>query len=366
MPYIRLLKSDYTYAELSTSLSPSIEKALEERQAPCTLIVNFFSADSITVGVLEDPEKSLNLDFCREKGILVRRRQNPGGAVFANEGSAMICLYLDLDKPWVSFQNIREAFPFYLERMSLAINAVFGLDTRYRPVNDIEVRGRKLIATSARLENRVLTLRSVINVVPADRDVMCEAIIARPEKFQDKTCKNGGSRFTCFQEELGRLIQKSEIEEMVIRTMRDVFGSDTEIVEGELSPLEMNYLNAYQQKFSSEQWYYANSERVRFANASPSAKKIEAFHKAPAGLMGIVLLVHEGVVHDVILLADFHPSPFSVMNHIENALRGQPLDTDTLVNSIKQQLDIPGVEIPGTELSDFAALLDKAFKQVEG
>lgn len=364
MGSLRILKTDYTYAELSTSISPAIERCLEEGLAPCTLLINFFSADSITVGVLEDPEKSLDLDFCRKKSILVRRRQNPGGAVFANQGSAMSCLYLDLNQPWAPFKSIREAFPFYLQRMGKVISEIFDIEARYRPVNDIEVNGRKLVATSARLENRVLTLRSVINISPVDRTIISRAIIARPEKFKDKKQKDGGTRFTCFQEEVGRPIQRDEIYDMVTQTMYQVFGLDLEIVEGNLNPLERKYLEEYQERFSSEQWYYANSERVRFVGANPSAQKVEAFHKAPAGLMGLTLLVHEGIVHDLILLADFHPSPLSVMGSMEKALRGQPANLGTLMTRVKHVLSGPGVEIPGTELTDFATLLDKALKQL--
>lgn len=364
MGRLRLIKTDYTYAELSTSLSPALEKSLEERQAPSTLVLNFFSADSITIGVLEDPDKSLDLDFCREQGIVVRRRQNPGGAVFANQGSVMNCLYLDLNQPWIPFQSIREAFPFFLERMARVVSEQFGLNARYRPVNDIEVEGRKLVATSARLENRVLTLRSVINVCPVDRTVMSRAIIARAEKFQDKQQKDGGSRFTCFQEEVGRAIQPEEMVDLATNTMNRVFGPELEIAEGALSPLEDRYFHEYQERFSADAWFYANSERTRFARADPAARKVEAFHKAPAGLMGLALLALEGRIHDLILLADFHPSPYSVIGQMEDALRGQPLELDAIMARVDQAYNTPGVEIPGTGLSDFAALFDKALKQL--
>ncbi|MCB2190202.1 MAG: hypothetical protein KQI62_01470 [Deltaproteobacteria bacterium] len=362
MGNLRLIKTDYTYADLSTSLSPAVEKSMEEGKSSSTLVVNFFSADSITTGVLEDPEKSLHMDFCKEKGIVVRRRLNAGGAIFANQGSVMNCLYLDLRQPWVPFKTIREGFPFYLSRMAEVASELFGIDARYRPVNDIEVGGRKLVATSARLENQVLTLRSVINVVPADRSLMSGAIIARPEKFQDKKQKDGGSRFTCFQDEVGRPIEREEMYALATGTMKRAFGDEVEVVEGELTPLEQEYLNDYLERFGSDEWFYANSERVRFAHADPAAKKAEAYHKAPAGLMGLALLALGGKVHDIILLADFHPSPYSVMGTFEEALRGQPLDLDILMERVAEVYNAPGVEIPGAELSDFSVLLEKGLQ----
>ncbi|MBU4566907.1 MAG: hypothetical protein KMY53_01825 [Desulfarculus sp.] len=364
MGNLRLIKTDYTYADLSTSLSPAVEKSMEERKSSSTLVVNFFSADSITTGVLEDPEKSLHMDFCKEKGIVVRRRLNAGGAIFANQGSVMNCLYLDLSQPWVPFKTIREAFPFFLGRMAEVASELFGIDARYRPVNDIEVGGRKLVATSARLENGILTLRSVINVVPVDRSLMSGAIIARPEKFQDKVQKDGGARFTCFQDEAGRLIERDEIYALATGTMKRAFGDDLEIVEGALTGLEQQYLEDYLERFGSEEWFYANSERARFAGADPAARRVEAYHKAPAGLMGLALLALDGKVHDIILLADFHPSPYSVMGTFEGALRGQPLNLDTSMERVAEVYNAPGVEIPGAELSDFATLLDKGLRQL--
>ncbi|MBU4275615.1 MAG: hypothetical protein KKC30_02615 [Proteobacteria bacterium] len=362
MGNLRLIKTDYTYADLSTSLSPAVEKSMEEGKSASTLVVNFFSADSITTGVLEDPEKSLHMDFCKEKGIVVRRRLNAGGAIFANQGSVMNCLYLDLSQPWVPFKTIREAFPFFLERMAEVASELFGIDARYRPVNDIEVGGRKLVATSARSEQGILTLRSVINVVPVDRSLMSGAIIARPEKFQDKVQKDGGARFTCFQDEAGRLVERDDIYALATGTMKRAFGEDLEIVEGELTGLEQRYLEDYLERFGSDEWFYANSERVRFTGADPAARRVEAYHKAPAGLMGLALLALDGKVHDIILLADFHPSPYSVMGTFEGALRGQPLNLDAMMERVAQVYNAPGVEIPGAELSDFATLLDKGLK----
>ncbi|WP_338606466.1 lipoate--protein ligase family protein [Desulfoferula mesophila] len=364
MAHLRLLTTEYTYAELSTSISPAIEKYLEEQRSPNTLVVNFFRANSITIGVLEDPEKSLNLDFCREHGIEVRRRQNPGGAVFGTQGSVMTCLYLDLGQDWVPFKSIREAFPYFIERMAAVISEQFGLKASYRPVNDIEVGGRKLVATSARLEAEILTLRSVINVFPVDRELIAGAIIARPEKFADKVHKDGGARFTCFQDELGRALQRSEMHELAVATMQKVFGQEVILERGALTTEEQRFSHDYQDLYCSDEWYFANSERIRFAGADPSASRAEAYHKAPAGLMGLALLGLQGKVHDVILLADFHPSPYSVMGRLEDALRGQPLKLEALMAQVETVYNAPGVEIPGTELSDFATLLDKGLKQL--
>lgn len=364
MPALRFLTTDYTYADLSTGISPAIERALEEKKGQSTLLVNLFSQDSFTVGVLEDPEKSLDLDFCREQGIVVRRRQNPGGTVYGVKGSAMQCLYVDLAEPWVPFKTIGEAFPFFLERMAQVTSRLFGIEAKYRPVNDIEVESRKLVATSARLEKGILTLRSVINVTPADRAVMSRAIINRPEKFQDKKYKDGGSRFTCFQDEVGREVAREEVLALARETMAHVFGPEVSLVPGQMSALERQYYDQYQARYNSAEWFYANSERSRFRDIPADARKAEAFFKAPAGLIGVTILARRGRIHDLILLADFHPSPQTVLADMEQALRGQELSLAAIQERVAKVYRRPGVEIPGTSLEDFAALFSKALAQL--
>ena len=182
MKKCRFIRTRYSYADFSTTISPSVELALEQRKAPNTVILNIFNEDSITVGYLDDPVKSLDLEYCRNARITVRRRQNNGGAVFGAKGSAIICLMVDMRLGWAPFKNIREAFSVLLVDLSVVIQEIFGIDAVYRPLNDIEVDGKKLVATSARLENDILTVRLIVNVAPTNRSVLDKAIKLSPEK----------------------------------------------------------------------------------------------------------------------------------------------------------------------------------------
>ena len=75
----RLIVDKNSYADFSVSVSPAVEKAVVNGEAPPTIFLNVFDQDSITVGVNEDPEQVLNLDFCRDNNIDFRRRVNGGG-----------------------------------------------------------------------------------------------------------------------------------------------------------------------------------------------------------------------------------------------------------------------------------------------
>lgn len=360
MEELRLIEANYTYADFSTSLSPAIELALEQRKAPSTVVLNIFRAGSFTIGVLEDPEKSLDLDFCRQESITVRRRQNPGGAIWGPAGSAFIVYYLDTKDPKVPLKSVKEAFQRGLTDLAEVISRMFNIPAVYRPLNDIEVEGRKLVPTSARLEQGILTLRLLINLVPTDRDILNKAIKVAPEKIQDKKIKEVGARFTCLEAEIGRKVTDAEIKELLARVVQKTFGQAVKLKPGVLTDLEKRYELEYQQKFISEEWFHANSEKIRFRNRPAGTLITEGRHKAPAGLIRVTLLMDRDKMIDLIITGDFHPSPMQVIQDMEQTLRGKPGDLNRILSELTALFDRPGVEIPGTTVEDFLAAFKMA------
>jgi lipoate-protein ligase A len=365
MNQLRLIKTKYTYADLSTSLSPAIELAMEKGQSQSTVLVNVFPGDSFTVGFLDDPEKSLDLDYCKKEKITVRRRQNAGGAVLGPDGGALIVIYVDTRLPWVTLKTIKEAFRITLTNLADSVRELFNIEAVYRPINDVEVGGRKLIATSARLEKGILTMRLLFNVAPTNQDVLRNALKTPSEKMQDKKIKDVGARFTCLEKETGGKIADSDLIALTNKTIEKVFGEGVKLVPGELTELERKYADEYQEKYISEEWFYANSERMRFKEIPSDAIKTEGLHKAPAGLIRVTLLIRQNRIYDLIITGDFHPSPYHVLRDMEDALRGKEVNILAIQRKIQQTFDRPEVEIAGVEVTDFMQAFTKAFHQTE-
>jgi lipoate-protein ligase A len=362
METLRFITTDYTYADFSTSISPAIELAMERRESKSTVVLNRFRGGSFTVGVLEDPEKSLDLDYCRRHGYVVRRRQNAGGAVWGPKGGAIIVLYLDTALPWVPMKTVKDGFQITLTRLAEVVQEMFHIPAVYRPLNDVEVEGRKVIATSARLENGILTMRLLTNVAPTDREVLTSAIRMPVEKTQDKKIKEAGARFTCLESEIGKEVTDSDLEAFTRLTVEKVFGRDVGLVPGGMSPVEERYSKEYQEKFVSDEWFYANSERTRFKGAPKDAVKKEGRWKAPAGLITTTLLLREDKIHDLIITGDFHPSPSRVIRDMEDALRGKPADLAVIEAEMKRIFARPDVEIPGVEVKDVLGAFTRALQ----
>ena len=364
MKELRYIRCNYSYADYSTSISPAIERALEEGIAPDTVVLNIFSTDSITSGYLDDPEKVIDLDYCQANNILVRRRQNTGGAVFGPQGGAFLCFYLNPQKLGVPLNNIKEAFRVSLTGISEAIQELWAIQARYRPLNDVEVEGRKLVPSSARLEKGILTLRLLINVVNADRELLRQAIKTIPEKVKDKRIKDLGQRFTCLEEETGRKVEPSDLERLAKLAVEKIFGGELVLAPGALTGQEEKYFTDYQDKFNSEEWFFGNSERVRFKDIPAGAMKKEGCQKAMAGLVRVTLLAKGDKIHDLIITGDFHPSPYGVIQDMENALRGAECSLGVVQKKLEDIYARPGVEMAGIEIQDFISAFAKAFGQV--
>lgn len=360
MEQLRFLETDYSYAEFSTVVSPAVERAVEERKAPSTAILNFFPQDSITLGYFEDPEKSLDLEYCRLMGIQVRRRRNTGGSILGGKGSAFLVLCLDALQDWVCMRTLEEGFRQSLTAVAEAMRGLWGLDARWRPLNDVEAGGKKLVASSARLEKDVLTLRLVINVSRVDPSVLKNAIKTPSEKMKDKKVKDPAQRVSSLEQELGRAVGREEILALARQSMGKMFGGQIVLVPGELNDLEKQYAMEFQEMFSSEQWLWGRSQARVSSSVCSSCWKVEGLHKAPAGLLRVTLWVENNIIQDLLITGDFHARPLGLVEEMEANLRGAQADLEVVWSRILPVLERPGVELPGVGKEDLLAPFDQA------
>jgi len=357
----RFLLLDETYADFSIGTSPALERGVMEGISPDTIVLNVCPEDSFTVGVLDDPEKAIDLDFCRRRGIVVHRRNTTGGTIYTAKGSAVICYYLRLSDPSVP-GTIGGAFPKFLGDFAAATTQLFGVPAKYRPLNDVEVEGRKLMPSSCKIERDALIFRLVLNVKSQNVEVASQAILLPPEKIQDKTLKTVEARLTNLERETGHEITPQDLENLVRRVVQLSFG-EVELLPGEMNHQEKKYWQEFRELYSRESWFLANSEKQRFKEIPPEAKRGEWRVKAVAGLIRAVMLTKDGKIYDLILTGDFHPRPHTILADLESALRGAPARPEEINKRIGEVYRRPGVEISGTTPEDFISALVGALEK---
>ncbi len=355
----RLIVDRNCYADFSVSVSPAIERAVVEGASPPTVFMDVFDSDSVTVGFNEDPEQVLDLAFCRANNILFRRRPNGGGAVYAGEGSAFLVYYLPTSHPEVP-ETTAEAFPKVLTAVAEVFARRYGFAAEYRPLNDIQVEGRKLIPTSLKIENGVMTFRIVINVKPIDTEFAGKAMPMPPEKVRDKALKDMTARFTWLEREAGREIDPAELEALAREATEHAFGEGG-LVRGAPSALELRYAEEFRAEMDNDRWLYAKSERNRLGGALGQRATIgRGRAKAVGGLIWATLAVRDGVVLHAIVNGDWHPRPLDSVAWLEDALTGAAAEPAALRGRVEAFLARADVEFAGVTADDLMAALAKA------
>tara|TARA_R110002126_G_scaffold63684_13_gene163258 strand:- start:3404 stop:4513 length:1110 start_codon:yes stop_codon:yes gene_type:complete len=355
----RLIVDRNSYADFSVSVSPAVEKAVVNGDAPPTIFLNVFDRDSITIGVNEDPEQVLNLDFCRDNDIDFRRRVNGGGAIYTGTGSAFMVYFVPTSHPDVP-ETTTEAFPKILTAFAETLSDQFGFPAEYRPLNDVQVEGRKLVPTSLKIENGVMTFRFVVNVKEMNTEIAGTAMPMPPEKVQDKVHKDLQSRFTCLEREAGREITAGDLESMARAAVAHAF-SDVVLEPGELTDAERGYAEEFRAEYDNDTWLYGKSEKVRFGDLVGAGDTVgRGRHKAVGGMLWATLVVRDGAVLHAILNGDWHPRPIDSVGWLEDALAGCPASEADLRARVTAFMERDDVEFASVEIDDLMSAFVKA------
>lgn len=353
-----------SYADFSISVSPAIERAVAEQAVPPTVYLNVFDGDSITIGVNEDPHQVLDLAFCKEKGVIALRRTNGGGAIYAGRGSAFLSFYLPLSAPHVP-ATAAEAFPVILGHVADSLREQFGIAASYRPLNDVEIDGRKLVATSVRIEDGVLTFRILLNVKEIDTAIAARALPMPPEKVKDKKHKDLGSRYTYLEQELGRTVTQDDLVQWAQSVTRRAFGH-VDLLTGDLVDHEQRLAQQYATELASETWFTEKSEARRYAPLMRQGDRIgRGREKAPAGMIWLSLLVRDNTIVRAIVNGDWHPRPIKSVAWLEDGFMGLAAERDACERHIQSFLARPDVEFASMEPAHLTAALERALASLE-
>lgn len=355
----RFIVDHNSYADFSVSVSPAIEKAVVSGEAPPTVFLCLFDADSITIGVNEDPEQALDLEFCDQHNIAFRRRLNGGGAIYAGKGSALIVLTLKTDHERVP-DTSADAFPQILTAFAEVFARRYGFEAEYRPLNDIQVEGRKLVPTSLKIENGVMTMRLVVNLKPIDTEMAGRTMPMPPEKVADKELKDLTSRFTWLEREAKREISSAELEAFTLDCIEHAFG-ETNLERSNLIAAENSYAEDFRAQFEADDWLFGKSERNRFRDLlRPGDTVGRGRVKAVGGMIRATLAIRDGRVLQAIINGDWHPRPIDGIGWLEEALTGVAAEPAALKDCAGAFLDRLDIEFAGVEKADLASALEKA------
>ncbi|HOP60526.1 MAG TPA: lipoate--protein ligase [Candidatus Saccharicenans sp.] len=322
--------------------------------APDTVILVSPNSPYVCVGYHQEAEREVDLDFCRQAGLPVYRREVGGGAVYLDRHQ--------LFAQWIFHPDnfparLEDKFRFYVEPMIRTYHRL-GIPAEYRPVNDIQVGGKKICGTGAARINQAEVIVGSF-MFDFDKKMMARVLRVSSEKMRDKVFQSLEQYMTSIKELLPEVPSREKIIEIYLEELAWLTGA--ELVKGKMTEAELAEAERLDRLFESEDWIFQKGPLHRQAiKIQEDVHLREIDYKAPGGLIRLTARIKAGQLDAVWISGDFTAFPKEGIAGLEKALAGVSLEEKSLKEAIENFISQSGLTCPGVELEDWLS----AFRQL--
>ena len=351
----RLLDTPPMTAAENMALDDTLVELRGQGKTPNTIHFLQFSPRAVLVGFHQAVREEVRVDYCRANGIEINRRITGGGAIFFDEsqlGWEVICgkEFFDLKVP-----NDR-LFRILCEPVVTALKYL-GIESSFRPRNDIEVNGRKISGTGGTESEGAFLFQGTM-LTDFDVDTMLRSLRIPVEKLKAKEIDSVKERVTCLKWELGYCPSIGEIKEAIKKGFEQHLGIRLEA--GWLTPEE-------ERVFHEKLEYYRSAQWINMVNPKYQGHDVvQAAYKSEAGLVRFTFVVNlqRMRIKDIYITGDFLSFPSRALFDMEAALRGGPLTRQFLHTTINTFFDHGKISVPGMTCEDFLKPVGLALEKV--
>jgi lipoate-protein ligase A len=322
---------------------------------PDTLIICWPRSPLVCVGYFQEVEKEVDIDYCRSKKIPIVRRILGGGAVYLDSNQVFYQIIGQRGGKVVPV-DIEAIFRKILDAPTKTLIEM-GIPATYKPVNDIEVEGRKISGNGAAEVDGIAVVTGNI-ILDFNYDEMIKILRVPDEKFRDKLTKSLMERVTTLKRELGCIPERQKVNKMLMKHFEETLG--VELMSEQLTQDERKLLDKLmREKYLLRKWTYENSDRhptlsqARIVKVSGRSIIGHGIHKSPGGLIRVTAELVEGRINDVLISGDFTFIPSTKIPMLEKALVGVKLDEKELTDITRKFYEENKIESPGTTPIDF-------------
>uniref|UniRef100_A0A7C4XTK5 DUF116 domain-containing protein n=1 Tax=candidate division WOR-3 bacterium TaxID=2052148 RepID=A0A7C4XTK5_UNCW3 len=346
--------------QLSASENIALDRVLLESRAkgwsPNTVRFLQFSPPAVLIGYHQSVEQEVRVDYCETHNIHINRRITGGGTVFFDE--SQLGWEIIADK---SFFNLNIANPAFFERVSTpivrALNRL-GISARFRPRNDIEVRGKKISGTGGTEMDNTFLFQGTL-LVDFDIDTMLRALRVPIEKLKRHEIEAFKDRVTCIKWELNYLPRLKDLKSVIKRSFEETFH--IELNDGELLSEERELFNKILPDYSSFAWI----NKVKSPAVEQPMVWVSLY--TPGGIIKafFVINLRFHYIQSVVITGDFFVTPPEIIYNLEALLKGIPLDKELIEKRIKEFFSQHNHSMAGILSCDFISIIDRLFEKLD-
>jgi lipoate-protein ligase A len=307
----------------------------------------------VCIGYHQDAEQEVDLDYCREQGIPVFRREVGGGAVYLDGQQLFYQLVIHKDNPLAP----RDKAEFYRQLLAPVVETYRGLgvEVQYKPVNDIVTgEGRKISGNGAADIGAYAILVGNL-IIDFDYETMVRVLRVPDVKFRDKVFKSLRENLTTLHRELEQVPPWETMIARLVRAFEAVLGP---LVPADLPMAVEEKVAELTQTHTTEEWLLRPGQRVRDSRRVKIAEGVEVaqrVHKAAGGLIRATVETQRGRIMAVGFSGDFFFYPAERLADLEQALIGA--EAPEVQRAIEEFYRVHQIDSPGVSPHDLAVAL---------
>jgi lipoate-protein ligase A len=200
----------------SVALDDAMLEAHIEGAIPSTLHYYIRDRPTVSVGYFQKVSESVDAAEASKRGVAIVRRKSGGSSIFTDSGQLIYGLVMhESEFP----SGMSESFSLICSAIARALSS-FGLDARYRPLNDVEVDGRKL-SGNAQLRRKGSVLQHGTVIVQTDLEAM-DAVL-KVDRSKNPSLSRPSKRVASLSSLLGRIVSIDEVKERMTSEFSKTF-----------------------------------------------------------------------------------------------------------------------------------------------
>jgi lipoate-protein ligase A len=351
---LRVIDRGFVPATPSQAIWHGIAAGMRPDHDPVLTLVNP-AEPYVCIGFHQDAQLEVDEDYCRSRRIGVLRRRLGGGAVYLDQDQLIFHFIFPRRR---APGRTSELYPRFIAPVVRTYRAL-GIEAAYRPINDIQVDGRKIGGTAAAILDEATVLGGMF-LFDFDTATMAHCLKVPSEKFRDKLHKTLEEYMTSMRRLLPAVPSRERVKALFLREVADCLGvtpreSVTTAAEEAAIAGEVAWL-------ADPAWAARVGRRLVPQGVKLAAETFltEGAHKAPGGLIRVRLLAREERIADIEISGDFTCNPAAGIAALAERLKGEPLSAPALADRIAGAMSELRLDLPGVTPQDLAAAIEQS------
>ncbi|MHA1190319.1 MAG: lipoate--protein ligase family protein, partial [Alphaproteobacteria bacterium] len=287
---LRVIDFGFVSAIRSQAVYHGLAEITDENHDPVLSLVNP-TEPYVCVGVHQEIAREVDEDYCASANLPVIRRHVGGGAVYLDRNQMFFHFVYPRGKVPEYAANL---YPMFIEPAARTYRDL-GIAAEYRPINDIQVGGRKIGGTGAASIGEATVMVGSF-MFDFDTATMARCLKVPSEKFRDKLKSTLDDYMSTMTRELETVPEREEVKALFLKHCTETLG--VTIVEDQPTDAEAKAIEEQERALLDPAWTHRQGQKFVEMGVKIAAGThlTEAMHKAPGGLIRTHLVARDGVI----------------------------------------------------------------------